>query len=46
MIAVERGYIEDVIMPHSIRQRIARGLAVLKDKTVEMPARKHDNSPV
>ena len=43
---VERGYIDDVIMPHSTRRRVARALAMLRDKHVEMPARKHDNLPV
>jgi propionyl-CoA carboxylase beta chain len=45
-IAAERGYIDDVIMPHSTRRRIARALAMLKGKQVEMPRRKHDNLPV
>jgi propionyl-CoA carboxylase beta chain len=44
--AAERGYIDDVIMPHSTRKRIARALAMLRGKRVEMPARKHDNLPV
>jgi hypothetical protein len=41
----ERGYIDDVIMPHA-SARIARALAILRGKTVEMPGRKHDNLPV
>ena len=45
-VAAERGYIDDVIMPHSTRRRIARALAMLKNKHVEMPARKHDNLPL
>jgi propionyl-CoA carboxylase beta chain len=45
-VAAERGYIDDVIMPHSTRKRIARALAMLRHKKVEMPARKHDNLPV
>ena len=45
-VAAERGYIDDVIMPHSTRKRIARALAMLKGKKVEMPTRKHDNLPV
>jgi propionyl-CoA carboxylase beta chain len=45
-IAAERGYIDDVIMPRATRRRIARALAMLKGKTVEMPKRKHDNLPV
>src|SRR5260370_10886010 len=45
-IAAERGYIDDVIMPHSTRRRIARALGMLRDKKVEMPAKKHDNLPL
>jgi propionyl-CoA carboxylase beta chain len=45
-IAAERGYIDDVIMPRATRPRIARALAMLRGKTVEMPGRKHDNLPV
>src|SRR3954453_23953946 len=45
-IAAERGYIDDVIMPHSTRKRIARALSMLKDKKVETPTKKHDNLPL
>src|SRR5450432_1203618 len=45
-VAAERGYIDDVIMPHSTRRRIARALAMLRDKHVEMPMKKHDNLPL
>ena len=45
-IAAERGYIDDVIMPHSTRRRIARALAMLRDKRVEIPVKKHDNLPL
>ena len=45
-VAAERGYIDDVIMPQTTRPRIARALAMLRGKTVEMPGRKHDNLPV
>jgi propionyl-CoA carboxylase beta chain len=45
-IAAERGYIDDVIMPHATRVRIARALAMLRDKHVEVPAKKHDNLPL
>jgi propionyl-CoA carboxylase beta chain len=33
-------------MPHATRTRIARALAMLREKRVEMPARKHDNLPL
>ena len=45
-LAAKRGYIDDVILPHATRPRIARALAMLRGKTVEMPGRKHDNLPV
>jgi propionyl-CoA carboxylase beta chain len=45
-VAAERGYIDEVIMPHATRKRIARALAMLKGKKVELPARKHDNLPL
>jgi propionyl-CoA carboxylase beta chain len=44
--AAERGYIDDVIMPHATRPRIARALAMLREKCTEMPPRKHDNLPL
>jgi propionyl-CoA carboxylase beta chain len=45
-VAAERGYIDEVIMPHSTRRRIARGLAMLATKTAERPWKKHDNIPL
>ncbi len=45
-VAAERGYIDDVIMPHATRARIARALAMLRDKRTEVPPRKHDNQPL
>jgi propionyl-CoA carboxylase beta chain len=44
--AAERGYIDDVIAPRGTRARVARALAMLRGKRLEMPARKHDNLPV
>ena len=38
--------IDGVVMPHSTRRRLTRARAMLKNKHVEMPARKHDNFPV
>ncbi len=45
-VAGRRGYIDDVIMPHETRKRIARSLAMLKDKKIENPWRKHGNIPL
>ena len=45
-VAAERGYIDDVIMPHNTRYRIARSLQMLRTKRVENPWKKHDNIPL
>jgi propionyl-CoA carboxylase beta chain len=45
-VAAERGYIDEVIMPHSTRRRIARALAMLRHKETEQPWKKHDNIPL
>jgi propionyl-CoA carboxylase beta chain len=45
-IASKRGYIDDVIMPHATRKRVARSLAMLRNKSVENPWRKHGNIPL
>jgi len=45
-IAGSRGYIDDVIAPHATRKRICRSLAMLRDKRLDNPWRKHDNIPL
>ncbi len=45
-VAASRGFIDDVIMPHSTRRRIARALGMLKDKKLENPWKKHGNIPL
>jgi propionyl-CoA carboxylase beta chain len=45
-VAGSRGYIDDVIAPHSTRKRICRSLAVLRNKKLDNPWRKHDNIPL
>ena len=45
-VAGSRGYIDDVIQPHETRKRICRSLAMLKDKKLENPWRKHGNIPL
>ena len=45
-IAGHRGFIDDVIMPRTTRKRICRSLAMLKDKDVKNPSRKHGNIPL
>ena len=45
-IAGHRGFIDDVIMPHNTRRRICRSLAMLRNKKLENPWKKHDNIPL
>jgi len=45
-VAASRGYIDDVIMPHGTRRRICRSLAMLRDKRIEEPYKKHNNLPL
>jgi propionyl-CoA carboxylase beta chain len=44
--AAERGYIDDVILPHETRPRLIDALETLKTKRVERPKRKHGNIPL
>ncbi len=45
-VAAERGYVDEVIMPHSTRRLVCRALNMLRNKTVENPWKKHDNIPL
>ena len=45
-VAAERGFIDEVIMPHSTRRRICRAFSALRKKKVEVPYKKHDNIPL
>jgi propionyl-CoA carboxylase beta chain len=44
--AAERGYIDDVIVPHETRPKLIRALRTLQTKRVEQPKRKHGNIPL
>jgi propionyl-CoA carboxylase beta chain len=45
-VAASKGFIDEVIMPHSTRKRIATGLRKLRNKQLENPWKKHDNIPL
>lgn len=45
-VAAERGFIDEVIMPHSTRRRVARAFASLRRKKLSNPWKKHDNIPL
>ena len=45
-VAASKGFIDEIIMPHSTRRKIALGLRKLRNKTLENPWKKHDNIPL
>ena len=45
-VAASKGFIDEVIMPHSTRRRVALGLRKLRNKQLENPWKKHDNIPL
>ena len=45
-VAGSRGFIDDVIMPRSTRRRLCRSLAMLREKALSNPWKKHDNIPL
>ncbi len=45
-VAASRGYLDDVIYPFGTRKRICHALAMLRNKQLENPWRKHDNIPL
>ncbi len=45
-VAASRGYVDDVFLPRETRQRVCRSFAMLRDKKLENPWRKHGNIPL
>jgi propionyl-CoA carboxylase beta chain len=45
-VAAEKGFVDEVIMPHSTRKRVCRAFASLRAKKSQMPWKKHDNIPL
>lgn len=45
-VAGALGFIDDVIMPHGTRRRVAKGLKMLRNKQLENPWKKHSNIPL
>ncbi len=45
-VAAQRGYVDDIIMPHGTRRRIARSLRWLRRKKLDNPWKKHANIPL
>jgi propionyl-CoA carboxylase beta chain len=45
-VAGSRGFLDDVITPRGTRRRICRSLAMLREKTLSNPWKKHANIPL
>ncbi|MEE8173324.1 MAG: acyl-CoA carboxylase subunit beta, partial [Alphaproteobacteria bacterium] len=45
-IAAHRGYIDDIIMPQNTRRRLGRAFAMLRNKKLDNPWKKHGNIPL
>lgn len=44
--AAERGYVDDVILPHSSRARLVDAFVMLESKRESLPRKKHGNMPL
>ncbi|MFA6653973.1 MAG: carboxyl transferase domain-containing protein, partial [Candidatus Delongbacteria bacterium] len=45
-VAVEKGFIDDIIVPENTRYRLIKALEMLKNKRDENPPKKHGNIPL
>ncbi|CUH76515.1 acyl-CoA carboxylase subunit beta [Tropicibacter naphthalenivorans] len=45
-VAAERGFIDEVIQPKSTRRRVSKAFAMLRNKQLTNPWKKHDNIPL
>ncbi len=45
-VAGRKGFIDDVIRPHGTRRRVCKSLAMLRNKDIKNPPRKHGNIPL
>ena len=44
--AAERGYIDEVILPENTREKLIKAFAMLENKAVKLPRKKHGNIPL
>ncbi|MBU2940367.1 acyl-CoA carboxylase subunit beta [Lacinutrix sp. C3R15] len=44
--AAERGFIDEVILPQDTRRKLIKAFAMLENKAIERPKRKHGNIPL
>jgi propionyl-CoA carboxylase beta chain len=44
--AAERGFIDEVILPEETRKKLIKAFAMLENKVVNLPRKKHGNIPL
>ena len=44
--AAQRGFIDEVILPHDTRRKLIKAFSMLENKVVDSPKRKHGNIPL
>ncbi|MEM6633277.1 MAG: acyl-CoA carboxylase subunit beta [Bacteroidota bacterium] len=44
--AAERGFVDEVILPHTTRRKLIKAFAMLENKVAQMPKKKHTNIPL
>jgi propionyl-CoA carboxylase beta chain len=44
--AAQRGFIDEVILPHDTRRKLLKAFSMLENKVVDTPKRKHGNIPL
>jgi len=44
--AAQRGFIDEVILPHDTRRKLMKAFSMLENKVVDRPKRKHGNIPL
>ena len=44
--AAQRGFIDEVILPNETRRKLIKAFAMLENKEVSTPKRKHGNIPL
>jgi propionyl-CoA carboxylase beta chain len=44
--AAQRGFVDEVILPRDTRRKLIKAFAMLENKDVPLPNRKHGNIPL
>ncbi|HQU52903.1 MAG TPA: carboxyl transferase domain-containing protein, partial [Saprospiraceae bacterium] len=45
-LAAERGYVDEIIEPQKTREKLLKSYAVLRNKQIAAPTKKHGNIPL